>query len=123
MSEIKNQTLFDRIGGMNAVDAAVDIFYRKVVADHRVNEFFKEVNVENQSGKMKAFLAYAFGAPLAYTGKDMREAHAHMDLSEDHFNAVSEILVATLEELSVPQKMIDEVVLIALSTREDVLGL
>ena len=42
-----------------------------------------------QSGKQKAFLAYAFGKPMAYTGANMRDAHAHMNLTEAHFNAVA----------------------------------
>ena len=33
-------TLYDKIGGQAAVNAAVDIFYRKVLADHRINRFF-----------------------------------------------------------------------------------
>ena len=76
-----------------------------------------------QSGKMKAFLALAFGAPMAgYSGKKMREAHAHMNLTADHFNAVAGHLIATLQELSVTQNLIDEVVAIAVSTKDDVLG-
>ena len=117
------QTLFDKLGGMEAVNAAVDLFYNKVVVDDRISHFFQNIDMANQSGKMKAFLAYAFGAPLPYSGKDMRAAHAHMDLTETHFNAVAEQLVATLEELSVPQELIQEVVAIALSTKDDVLGI
>ena len=115
MSE--NASLFERIGGMGAVNAAVDIFYTKVIADDRINHFF--VNID-----MEAFLAYAFGAPMVtYSGKQMREAHAGMNLTEDHFNAVAGNLVATLNDLSVPQNLIDEVLAIAMTTKNDVLGL
>ncbi len=78
--------------------------------------------MEAQAGKQKAFLAYAFGAPMAYTGKKMREAHAHMKLTEAHFGAVAGHLVATLKELNVAQDLIDEVVVIATSTKDDVLN-
>ncbi len=122
MSE--NASLFERIGGMGAVNAAVDIFYTKVIADDRINHFFVNIDMVSQSGKMKAFLAYAFGAPMVtYSGKQMREAHAGMNLTEDHFNAVAGNLVATLNDLSVPQNLIDEVVAIAMTTKNDVLGL
>lgn len=120
---MENQkTLFEKIGGMDAVNAAVDIFYKKVLADETINHFFTSVDMTNQAAKQKAFLAYAFGAPLAYTGKNMRDAHAHMNLTEDHFNAVATHLVATLQELNVAQELIDEVVAIAVSTKEDVLN-
>lgn len=118
----ETKSLFERIGGMDAVNAAVDIFYKKVLADEGINHFFKHTDMPNQMAKQKAFLAFAFGAPLAYTGKNMRDAHAHMHLTEAHFNAVAGHLVSTLQELNVAQDLIDEVVAIALTTKEDVLA-
>ncbi|MEO1255772.1 MAG: group 1 truncated hemoglobin, partial [Bacteroidota bacterium] len=83
---------------------------------------FNDVDVSKQSAKMKTFLAYAFGAPMNYDGKDMRTAHAHMNLKEEHFGAVSEHLVATLEELKVSRPLIEEVMHIVASTKADVLN-
>lgn len=117
-----NKSLFERIGGMDAVNAAVDIFYKKVLADDSINHFFTRTDMTSQAAKQKAFLAYAFGAPLAYTGKNMRDAHAGMNLTEGHFNAVAGHLVATLQELNVAQDLIDEVVAVALTTKDDVLA-
>ncbi|WNJ16424.1 group 1 truncated hemoglobin [Pontibacter sp. G13] len=119
---MESASLFDRLGGMAAVNAAVDIFYQKVLADETVNGFFANIEMGAQSGKLKMFLAYAFGAPMPYSGKNMREAHAHMKLTEAHFGAVAGHLVATLQELEVPQELIDEVVAIALTTKDDVLN-
>lgn len=115
-------SLYEKIGGEAAVNAAVDIFYRKVLMDDRISEFFDTVDMEGQAAKQKAFLTMAFGGPNSYTGKDMREAHKHMNLTEDHFNAVAENLVATLTELEVPQESIDEIVGICLSVKDDVLN-
>jgi hemoglobin len=117
-----NMSVFEKIGGEAAVNAAVDIFYRKVLADDRISEFFDTVDMEAQHAKQKAFLTMAFGGPNSYTGKDMREAHKHMNLTEEHFNAVAENLIATLKELEVPQEYIDEIVGIALSVKDDVLN-
>jgi hemoglobin len=119
-------TLFEQIGGEAAVDAAVDLFYRKVLSDDRISEFFNDIDMEKQAAKQKAFLTMAFGGPNNYSGKDMREAHAHLvarGLNDSHFNAVAENLVATLQELGVGQELIDQVVAIAASTHDDVLGL
>jgi len=115
-------SVFEKIGGEAAVNAAVDIFYRKVLADDRISEFFDTVDMEAQHAKQKAFLTMAFGGPNNYSGKDMREAHKHMNLTEVHFNAVAENLVDTLKELQVPQEYIDEIVGIALSVKDDVLN-
>lgn len=113
-------TLFARIGGMPAVNAAVDIFYRKVLADDAVAHFFTDIPMQAQSGKLKAFLAYAFGAPLHYSGKSMHDAHAYMHIDEAQFNAVAGHLVATLQELNVPEDLINEVATIAMSTKADI---
>lgn len=120
--EAKTESVFEKIGGEAAVNAAVDIFYRKVLSDDRISHFFDTIDMESQHAKQKAFLTMAFGGPNSYTGKDMREAHKHMNLTEEHFNAVAENLVGTLEELSVPQTIIDEVVTIAVSVKDDVLN-
>ncbi len=120
-----NQSLFEQIGGEAAVNAAVDIFYRKVLADYRINRFFDNVDMEQQAAKQKAFLTMAFGGPNNYTGTDMRNAHARlvkMGLDDSHFDAVMEHLGGTLKELNVSDNLIAQVAAIAESTRNDVLG-
>jgi hemoglobin len=115
-------SIYDSIGGAAAVDAAVDIFYGKVLADDRIKHFFDTVDMDGMRSKQKSFLTMAFGGPNEYTGKDMRAAHAGMDLTEDHFNAVAENLVGTLEELEVPQDYIDQIVAVCLTVKDDVLN-
>lgn len=120
-----SESLFDKIGGDAAVNAAVDIFYRKVLADDRINMFFEGIDMEKQAAKQKAFLTVAFGGPNKYSGKDMRDGHAHLverGLNDSHFDAVMEHLGATLKELNVPDELIAEAAAIAESTRNDVLG-
>lgn len=118
-----NQTsLYDRLGGEAAVDAAVDIFYRKVLSDPRISHFFDTVDMDRQRAKQKSFLTVAFGGPNQYSGKDMRAAHAHMKLTEAHFDAVMENLGGTLKELGVPDALIGEAAAIALSVKNEVLN-
>lgn len=115
-------TVFDKLGGKAAVKAAVDIFYNKVVADERVNSYFKDVDMAKQRAKQMQFMTYAFGGPEAYKGKDLWEAHKHMGLSEMHFNAICENFVETLKELNVPQDIIDEAAGVVLTTKPMILG-
>jgi hemoglobin len=122
METTTQTTLFTRIGGMGAVNAAVDLFYQKVMQDPRINFFFRHIDMEKQSGKLKAFMAFAFGAPLPYSGQALRAAHQHMQLTEEHFNAVAEHLVGTLQELQVPTPLIEEVVAVVLTTKNEVLN-
>lgn len=120
-----SQSLYEKLGGEAAVNAAVDIFYRKVLADDRINKFFEGIDMERQAAKQKAFLTLAFGGPSNYSGKDMREGHKHLverGLNDSHFDAVMENLGATLTELNVPGDLIAEAAAIAESTRNDVLN-
>lgn len=114
--------VYDQIGGAAAVDAAVDIFYRRVLGDPLISHFFDTVDMDRQIGKQKAFLTMAFGGPNKYSGKDMREAHRHMKIQEEHFSAVAGHLQGTLQELNVADNLITEVMKIAASTHDDVLN-
>jgi len=121
-----SESLYEKIGGTAAVEAAVDIFYRKIIEDKSINNFFDDTNMEVQRAKQMSFLTMAFGGPNNYSGKDMREAHAPLvakGLNESHFNAVAGHLQTTLEELKVAEDLVAEVMAIAGSTHDDVLGL
>jgi hemoglobin len=118
-------SLYEQLGGAAAVEAAVDIFYRKVLSDDRISHFFETTDMEKQAAKQKSFLTMAFGGPNNYTGRDMRAAHARlipMGLNDSHVDAVIENLGATLKELGVADDKIAEVAKIANSVRNDVLG-
>jgi len=117
--------LYEKIGGEAAVNAAVDIFYRKVLSDDHISRFFEGVDMDKQAAKQKAFLTMAFGGPNKYTGEDMRRGHAHLvakGLNDSHFDAVMGHIGATLTELNVPGELIAQAAAIAESTRNDVLG-
>ncbi|MEO9894057.1 group 1 truncated hemoglobin [Aurantibacter sp.] len=116
------ESLYERLGGMDTVNSAVDIFYAKVLADESINHFFDNKNMKKQIAKQKAFLSYAFGCPMNYTGKTLRKAHKKMELNESHFEAVAGHLIYSLEELNVPGDLIDEVVTITLSVKDEVLN-
>ncbi len=119
-----NETLFAQLGGAGAVDAAVDIFYRRVLNDPYVVPFFEGVDMEKQAAKQKAFLTMAFGGPHNYTGKDMRDGHRHlikMGLNGTHFDHILMHIRSTLAELGVGKDLITQVIAVAESTRDDVL--
>ncbi len=115
-------SLYQQIGGAAALNAAVDLFYVKVLADERVNHFFEDINMETQHRKQNAFLAAALGAPVPCSGKDMRAAHVNLDIREADFNAIAENLQATLTELKLDEKLINQVMAIVASTKDDVLN-
>ena len=120
------QSLYDRIGGAQAVNAAVDLFYQRLLADDRVRHFFDGMDMQRQARHQAAFLTYAFGGSSDYPGLALRVAHQRlvddMGLNDSHFDAVLENLETALRELEVPEELINEALGIAESTRDDVLN-
>jgi hemoglobin len=118
----KKATIYDRIGGKASVNAAVDIFYKKVLSDDRVNKFFKNTDMHVQRAKQAKFLAFVLGAPEQWKGKSMLEAHKGMNITEEQFGAIAGHLQTTLQELGVPADIVGEIMAVAASTHDDIVG-
>ncbi|MGZ3417166.1 MAG: group I truncated hemoglobin [Polyangiales bacterium] len=118
-------TLYERLGGEAAVEAAVVRFYDKIMADPALAPFFEHLDMSAQIRKQIAFMTMAFGGPNKYSGRDLRTAHQKLverGLGGAHFASVAHHLRTTLEELQVDRVAIDEVLGIVGTTRRDVLG-
>ena len=105
--------------------AAVGIFYKKVLDDELTRPFFADLDMEKQTQKQIAFMAWAFGGPSEYKGRDLREAHQSLvarGLSDEHFAAVVRHLRTTLEELGLAPAEINEAMTIIGGTKGQVLG-
>ena len=102
-------SLFDRLGGSPAIDAAVEQFYVRVLADPMLSPFFARTKIPWLKKQQKAFFTTALGGPEIYRGRDMKTAHAKLPIEEKHFGQVAQHLAATLKSLGLPQAMIGEV--------------
>ncbi len=116
-------SLFDRLGGAPAVQAATEVFYRKVLSDPVLAPYFDDVDMDRQIAKQAAFLTMALGGPNNYSGRDLRTAHAGMaGLSGEHVDRVIMHLAETLRELGVGNADIAEAGAVAASVRDDILN-
>ena len=120
--ELKDIPLYDRIGGDQAMDIAVELFHRKLLEDDLVGRFFDDVDMAGQRLEHKPFLAMAFGGPYQYSGVDLRKLH-EMGLEARHFDRVSAILKETLEELKIGAPEIEDVMQVIETTRQTILNL
>jgi hemoglobin len=122
------KTLFEKLGGADAIDLAVDKFYERVLQDNRIKHYFADVDMVKQREHQKAFLTYAFGGTDKYDGRYMRQAHKDLvekqGLNSEHFDAVAEDLMETLKEMGVSQELMAEVAAVASAPqhRKDVLN-
>ena len=102
--EAKEKSLYDRLGGKDAITAVVEEFVGRTTTDPRIKFRFFNVDATNLKKNLVDFVCVATGGPCQYTGRDMTTAHAGMDLSDDEFNALVEDLVGALDKFKVPAK-------------------
>jgi hemoglobin len=97
--------LYDRLGGKDAITAVVkDFVEQRVAKDERINAFFKNTDIPDFESKLVDQICQASGGPCRYTGKDMKTAHAGMNVKDADFNALVEDLKASLDHFKVPAK-------------------
>jgi hemoglobin len=95
-------TLFTSLGGEPAIKAVVKDFVEEEVAkDDRINAFFKNADIPGLEQKLYDQICAAAGGGCTYTGKDMKTAHAGMNIKEADFNALVEDLVKSLDKFHV----------------------
>ncbi|MEP6648825.1 MAG: group 1 truncated hemoglobin [Lapillicoccus sp.] len=114
------QSDYDAVGGGAAVSAVVERFYQLVVGDPRLAPFFDGVDMPALKRHQVFLVSQVMGGPVEYEGRELRDAHAGLNIGEDDFAAVVGHLVASLREFDVPADIIDRVVSALGATRPDI---
>jgi len=133
------RSLYERLGGEQGVTALVDDFVNRALADPRVN--WKRLNVKEggvlhhdksvtwnpnqaQIDEMKKhivqFLSLSTSGPSHYDGKEIKQAHAGMKITNPEFDAAVGDMKASLDKLRIPDKEQRELLAIIESTREQI---
>lgn len=102
-------SIYEQIGGREAVDAAVTGLYERILADPTLSPYFADVDMARLARHQRAFVGAALGGPVVYAGRDMASAHAGLDITPEAFGAVVGHLVDTLTSLGVPEETISEI--------------
>src|SRR5215469_14547660 len=119
-AEAEAISLYEAVGGRAALTAAVDVFYRRVLADAELSPFFPGGVGDRHRAYLITFLGEALGGPSRYRGRDMSAAHHGLGISDRHFDRVAGHLDATLDELGVPRHLTDRIIAIAATLRSAV---
>ena len=100
---------YDAIGGAGAVKAAVAVFYRRMLDDPDLRDWFEGIDLVRLKAHQRAFLSHALGGPELFAGRPLAEAHAGLAITDDAFDAVAEHLVMTLYDMGAADAQIDQV--------------
>src|SRR5215472_5672041 len=102
-------TIYDRIGGHEAIEAVVDDFYVRVLADDQLSGFFTGTNMSRLKGKQVEFFAAALGGPEPYTGAPMKQVHQGRGITMHHFSLVAGHLADALAATGVASETVTEI--------------
>jgi hemoglobin len=94
-------SLYQRLGGLDAIRAVVNDFHARLMADARISAFFRGLDDEDLKAKLTDQICEASGGPCHYAGRSMREAHAQLQITNADFDALVSDLVASLEHFDV----------------------
>ena len=95
------KSLYDRLGGKDAITVVIDDFVTNVAADKRINPRFAKTNIPHLKQMLVEQVCQATGGPCTYTGKSMKDAHKGMKITEAEFNALVEDLAMSLDKHNV----------------------
>jgi hemoglobin len=102
-------SIFDKIGGYEAIEVVVEDFYVRVLADDQLAGFFTGTNMSRLKGKQVEFFAAALGGPEPYTGAPMKQVHQGRGITMHHFSVVAGHLGDALTAAGVPSETVTEI--------------
>ncbi len=120
---MSDKSLYDRLGGYDAICAVANDLVLRLQADPRLGRFWQhrgEDGVRREKQLLIDFLCASAGGPLYYTGRDMKTSHKGMKISESDWAALLGHVQATLEAFKVPRTEREQVVAFVQSTKADI---
>ena len=114
------KTLFERLGGLDAITAVVEDFRDRVAQDDRISLKFARTDLGRLRKMLIDQVCEATGGPCQYNGRSMKQAHGGMKVTTGEFNALVEDLVATLKQFKVPSREQDELLAILGPLKSDI---
>jgi hemoglobin len=114
-------SLYERIGCAGGLLWLVNTLYLRVLADPLLMSYFKHLDDHDRQWlrwHMLTLLAVVAGGPSRYAGRDLHDAHAELQITEEAFDRVVGHLLATLQELEVQQED-QQAILAAVQARRD----
>ena len=113
-------SLYDRLGGIDAITAVVRAVADRQMKDDRISQKYARTNVDRLIKEFADMICQATGGPCTYTGRNMTETHANMGVTSGEFEAFIEDFIAVLDDFKVGQADQDQLVSFLRSFRGEI---
>ena len=113
---------YERVGGGPAIRAVVDRFYELVLGDERLSGYFEGTDISALKRHQVLLVSQVMGGPAQYDGRDLRQAHAGLEIRDEHFGVVVTHLADAMGEAGVPPEIIARVGARLADTKQDVVS-
>jgi hemoglobin len=84
--------VLEEFGGRGGLEALMDYFMARLLADARTREFFEFADQPRVKRQLVEQFCVILGGDCIYSGRSMAESHEGLDIRRDEFNALVEIL-------------------------------
>jgi hemoglobin len=125
-AQVKQQSLYERLGGTYSIATVVDDFIERLLvnATLNANPAIKEARARVPKAGLKfhvtTLVCEVSGGPCKYTGRTMKESHERLNITQAEWDAMVEDFKATLNKFNVPQREQQELITIVGSTKNDI---
>ena len=92
-----NDALYQSLGGQSGLNRLIDDFMLRLLADPRMNPFFKDVDQAHVKAQLVAQFCEVTGGPCKLKGPDMKKVHSGFDINKANFNALVEVLQQSMD--------------------------
>ena len=116
----QTKSLYDRLGGLDMINALTESWVARVGGDDRANGKFVRTDIPRLMKEVNDQLCEATGGPCTYTGRSMAETHDGMKVTAGEFDVVMQHLDDALDELNVPKAEQAELVGLIMPMRDDI---
>ena len=123
MATAPEKTLYERLGGYDAIAAATDELLKRLTGDPEIGVYWRGHSTDSMKRDRQLiidFLCEAIGGPVIYRGRDMRTSHQGLRISERDWQIFVDHTIATLDYLSVPEKEKQEFLECAGGLKDDI---
>ena len=97
-------TLYQRLGGLDAITAVVDTAIGNIAADARINQRFGNTEIPRLKKSLVELVCARTGGPCTYTGRNMADTHDGMNIRDAEFDALIDDFAKAFDKFKMPAR-------------------